>query len=218
MGTLHHSALRATAFIDADAPEVVRFAARHAGSGDDRQRAVRLYYAVRDSIRYDMTTFGLDPVQFKASKCLDADSAFCVPKAIALAAAARAARIPARLGFADVRNHLVSPRMATLIDDDVFRWHAYTSLMIDGQWVKATPAFDIGLCERQGVKPLEFDGRQDSIFHPFDERGRKHMEYVRFIGEFDDFPFKEFGVEMRKAYPRMLARLDAERARNKAIA
>jgi transglutaminase-like putative cysteine protease len=92
--SLHHSALRATAFIDADAPEVVRFAARHAGSGDDRQRAVRLYYAVRDSIRYDMTTFGLDPVQFKASKCLDADSAFCVPKAIALAAAARAARIP----------------------------------------------------------------------------------------------------------------------------
>jgi transglutaminase-like putative cysteine protease len=159
MSTLNHSALWATSFIDADAPAVVRFAGQHAGSGNDRQRAVRLYYTVRDSIRYDMTTFGLDPAQFKASKCLHADSAFCVPKAIALAAAARAARIPARLGFADVRNHLVSPRMATLIDDDVFRWHTYTSLMIDGQWVKATPAFDIGLCERHGVKPLEFDGR-----------------------------------------------------------
>jgi len=90
--------------------------------------------------------------------------------------------------------------------------------MIDGRWVKATPAFDIGLCERHGVKPLEFDGREDSIFHPFDERGRKHMEYVRFIGEFDDLPFEEFSAQMRKAYPRMPAHLDAERARNKAVA
>jgi transglutaminase-like putative cysteine protease len=212
MSRAHQEALRATAFIDAEAPEVERFASEHAGSGDARRRAVRLYYAVRDSIRYDMTTFGLDPAQFKASNCLHAESAFCVPKAIALTAAARAAGIPARLGFADVRNHLVSPRMATLIDDDVFRWHAYTSLMIDGRWVKATPAFDIGLCEKHGVKPLEFDGTEDSIFHPFDQRGRKHMEYMRFIGEFDDFPFEEFGVEMRKAYPRMLAHLDAERA------
>jgi transglutaminase-like putative cysteine protease len=150
----HHSARRATAFLDADAPEVVRFAARHAGSGDDRQRAVRLYYAVRDSIRYDMTTFGLDPVQFNASKCLDADSTFCVPKAIAFAAAARSTRIPARLGFADVRNHLVSPRMAALIDDDVFRWHAYTSLMVDGRWDdrRKHPHVSYGTAKREGER------------------------------------------------------------------
>jgi transglutaminase-like putative cysteine protease len=216
MSELHHSASRATAFIDADAPAVVDFVERHAGAGDDRARAVRLYYAIRDSIRYDMTTFGLDPAPFKASNCLAAESAFCVPKAIALAAAARAAGIPARLGFADVRNHLVSPRMAALLDDDVFRWHAYTSIMIEGRWVKATPAFDLGLCERHGVKPLEFDGREDSIFHPFDERGRKHMEYVRFVGEFDDFPYEDFSAAMRAGHPRMLAHLDAERTRDKA--
>jgi len=211
MSNLHHSALQPTAFLDADSPIVCDFAERHAGEGEPRERAVRLYYAVRDAIRYDMTTFGLDPNQFRASEVLQAPRAFCVPKAIALAAVARAAGIPARIGFADVRNHLTSPRFTALMDDDLFRWHAYTSLWLEGRWVKATPAFDIGLCERHNVPPLEFDGHEDSIFHPHDGLGRKHMEYVRFIGEFDDLPFETFDREMRIAYPRMLAAFAAER-------
>jgi transglutaminase-like putative cysteine protease len=211
MNSVHHEALRPTPYIDADAPDVRAFVERHAGTVTAREKAVRLYYAVRDAIRYDMTTFGLDPAQFRASNVLNTSSAFCVPKAIALAATARAAGIPARLGFADVRNHLTSPRFAALMDDDLFRWHAYTSLWLDGRWVKATPAFDIALCEKHGVKPLEFDGGEDSIFHAFDQRGRKHMEYVRFIGEFDEFPFASFSAEMRRAYPRMLAAFDEER-------
>jgi Transglutaminase-like superfamily len=163
MNSVHHEALRPTPYIDADAPDVRAFVERHAGTGTAREKAVRLYYAVRDAIRYDMTTFGLDPAQFRASNVLNMSSAFCVPKAIALAATARAAGIPACLGFADVRNHLTSPRFAALMDDDLFRWHAYTSLWLDGRWVKATPAFDIALCEKHGVKPLEFDGGEDSI-------------------------------------------------------
>jgi transglutaminase-like putative cysteine protease len=211
MSILHQSTLRPTAFLDADSRTVRAFVDRHAGVGEPRERAVRLYYAVRDAIRYDMTTFGLEPNQFKASQVLQAPRAFCVPKAIALAAVARAAGIPARIGFADVRNHLTSPRFTALMDDDLFRWHAYTSLWLDERWVKATPAFDIELCERHNVPPLEFDGREDSIFHPHDGLGRKHMEYVQFIGEFDDFPFETFAREMRKAYPRMLAAFAAER-------
>jgi transglutaminase-like putative cysteine protease len=201
-------------FINSDAPEVREFALRHAGSsGDAREKAIRLYYAVRDAIRYDMTTFGLDVEPYKASNCLQAESAFCVPKAIALAAVCRAAGVPARIGFADVRNHITSPRFAALMDDDLFRWHAYTSIQLDGRWVKATPAFDLALCEKHGVKPLEFDGREDSIFHEFDARGRRHMEYVRFLGEYDDLPYDVYAAEMRAAYPRMLAHLDGERAR-----
>jgi transglutaminase-like putative cysteine protease len=205
-------AVAPTAFFDCDSRSVLDYARENAGRGSDRERAVRLYYAVRDDIAYDMTTFGLDPNQFKASNCLAADAAFCVPKAIALGAVARAAGIPARIGFADVRNHLVSPRMAALMDDELFRWHAYTSLFIEGKWVKATPAFDIGLCERYNVLPLEFDGRKDSIFHPHDGAGRRHMEYVRYIGEFYDVPFDEFSQAMRAAYPRMLTELDRQRA------
>src|SRR5215470_17689442 len=52
-------------------------------------------------------------------------------------------------------------------------------LHLDGRWVKATPLFDRALCERFGVRPLEFDGRADSLFHAFDAAGRRHMEYVR---------------------------------------
>ena len=204
--------LKPTRFIDSDSQAVRDFALRTAGSGDDLSRAVRLYHALRDAIPYDMRTFGLDEAQFVASNVLSARSAFCVPKAVALAAVARAAGIPAKVGFANVRNHLTSPRLEALMDDDVFRWHAYTSLFLDGKWVKATPAFDIGLCERHGVKPLDFDGRTDSIFHPFDQEGRRHMEYLDFIGEFSDMPYEAFAAEMRAAYPRMLDALEQDRA------
>ena len=62
---------------------------------------------------------------------------------------------------------------------DLFVYHGYTDLCLDGKWVKATPAFNLALCTRFRVKPLEFDGRDDSIFHPFDEDDRRHMEYLR---------------------------------------
>lgn len=208
--------LSATRYIDSDHPRVRAFVEQHAGEGNDIDRAVHLTHAVRDAISYDMWMFGLDEKDFVASNALDAPSAFCVPKAVALAAVARAAGIPARVGFADVRNHLTNPRIDAMMDgDDTFRWHAYTSLFLDGKWVKATPAFDMKLCQRNNVTPLDFNGRDDSIFHEFDATGRKHMEYVRFIGEFDDMPYEEFSDEMRKAYPRMLrelAEMRAERA------
>jgi transglutaminase-like putative cysteine protease len=136
-----------------------------------------------------------------------------VPKAIALAAVARAVGVPARIGFADLRNHLTSPKFAALMDDELFRWHAYTALFLEGRWVKATPAFDLARCQRHGVKPLEFDGCNDSIFHEFNPKGRRHMEYSRFFGEYDDLPFEAFTADMRKAYPRMLAYLGGERAK-----
>lgn len=206
------AALKPTRFIDSDSPAIRAFAEKHAGKGSDRERAVNLYYAVRDGVRYEMASFRLDPDQFVASNCLASPSAFCVPKAIALAAVARASGIPARVGFADVRNHLTSPRMEALMDDGVFYWHAYTSLYIDGKWVKATPAFDIALCDKHKVLPLEFDGTEDSIFHPFDGEGRRHMEYIRFVGEFDDLPFETFSEDMRRHYPRMLEALENDRA------
>ena len=204
--------LQATPFIDVDSDTVRAFTERHAGSGSDTERAIRLYYAVRDGVRYDMNAFGIEPERFVASECLQSSSAFCVPKAIALAAVARAAGIPARVGFADVKNHLTSPRIAALMDTDLFLWHAYTALFLNGKWIKATPAFDIELCNKHGVQPLEFDGREDSIFHEFDTAGRRHMEYVNFHGEFDDMPLEVFAAEMRKYYPRMLEALERERA------
>ncbi len=206
------AALGSTRYIDSDSEVVSDFVSDHAGDGDEISKAVNLYYALRDSIRYDMRSFSLDEDLYVASKVIGTAGTFCVPKAIALAATARAAGIPARLGFANVRNHMTSPRLAELMDGDVFHWHAYTSLCLDGQWVKATPAFDLRLCERYGVLPLEFNGREDSIFHPYDREGREHMEYVNFIGEFDDLPYGTFAAEMRTHHLRMLEGLEADRA------
>jgi len=185
-----NDALTATPTIDCDHAEVVAFAKEHAGaSNDPRAQAVQLYYAVRDGVRYDPYALVLTIPGLKASRSLELGRAWCVPKAILLAAACRALGIPARIGFADVKNHLSTERMRQTMKSDVFYWHGYTAIELGGQWVKATPAFNIELCEKFRMKPLEFDGFEDSIYHPFDLDGHQHMEYLRFHGEFDDLPF-----------------------------
>jgi transglutaminase-like putative cysteine protease len=122
---------------------------------------------------------------------------------VLLAAVCRAQGIPARLGFADVRNHLSTERLRSTMKTDVFAWHGYTSLWIDGAWRKATPAFNIELCEKFGLLPLEFDGESDSLYHPFDRAGRQHMEYVNERGAFDDLPLAQIRAVFREIYPDM---------------
>jgi transglutaminase-like putative cysteine protease len=134
---------------------------------------------------------------------LAAGRGFCIGKSAVLAATARAIGVPARVGYADVRNHFTSRRLRGRTKSDVFIWHSYTDLYIDRRWVKATPVFDQALCERVNLKPLEFDGRQDSLFHPFDREGRRHMEYLRDRGTFTDVPFETIQADFRRAYPNL---------------
>jgi transglutaminase-like putative cysteine protease len=148
LGSCRHDLrnLRPTAFIDSDHPAVQAFAAEHARGASDRERAVALVYAVRDGFRYDPYRIDLSPAGMKASTVLANGYGWCVPKATLLAAACRAAGIPARLGFADVRNHLSTERMRETMKTDLFVWHGYTDIWIDGAWRKATPAFNLALC------------------------------------------------------------------------
>lgn len=83
---------------------------------------------------------------------------------------------------------------------DVFYWHGYTSIYLDGSWVKATPAFNIELCEKFMIRPLEFDGTSDSIYHPFDLEGKRHMEYLNYRGEFDDVPMDQMITTFLEKY------------------
>jgi transglutaminase-like putative cysteine protease len=199
--------LAATPIIDADAPSVQDFALDRAGSaGDPRDRVLRLYYAVRDEIRYDPYSAAGSVEALRASTTLAAGRAWCVPKAVLLAAACRAIGIPARLGFADVRNHLSTQRMRAAMKTEVFYWHGYTSILVGAggtRWVKATPAFNIELCEKFGFLPLDFDGEHDSLYHPFDRDGRKHMEYLNERGEFDDLPLDAMRATFAEKYPGM---------------
>lgn len=211
--------LRPAAYVDSDAPGVVAFAREAAGpDGDDVARAVRLYYAVRDRIIYTPYCDFRSPDTYRASACLARGAGFCVAKAALLAAAARAVGIPARVGFADVRNHLATPRLRALMGTDVFYYHGYAEIHLAGRWVKATPAFDLGLCERFGVRALPWDGRQDSLFHPYDVGGRRHMEYLRDRGAVADVPVQEIRETFERVYPNIAegATVPATRFRDEA--
>lgn len=201
--------LCATALIDSDHPEIVAFARAHAPGGSDRERAVALYLAVRDGVRYDPYRIDLSEGGMRASTALRQGHGWCVPKAALLAAVCRAAGIHARLGYADVRNHMSTERLRQTMQTDVFIWHGYTDLWIDGHWVKATPAFNIELCDKFGLLPLEFDGRSDSIYHPYDKAGHRHMEYVHQRGTFDDMPLAQITADFRHVYANWIQAQDS---------
>ena len=199
--------LHSATFVDSDHPEVAAFArAAAGGERDPRRRAVALYYAIRDGVTYTPYCDYESPETYRASAVLAARAGFCVGKAALLAATARAEHIPARLRFADVRNHLCTPKLRELVGGDVFYYHGFVELELDGRWVKATPAFDLALCERFGVPPLEFDGREDSIFQAYDGAGRRHMEYLRDRGAVADVPVAEIMATFGREYPRLVAR------------
>jgi len=194
--------LAPTAFMDTTHPAVTAFVERAcAGAERDAEIARRLFAAVRDEIRYDPYQMPTDAGAYRASAVLEAGRAFCVPKAVLLSAAARARGIPARLGFADVRNHLQSDRLREQMGTDLFVYHGYSVLFIGGRWLKASPAFNAELCARFGVPPLEFDGESDALLHAFSGDGSRYMEYLTDHGTFDDLPLEELLDEYRRAYP-----------------
>src|SRR5690606_17719227 len=165
------------------------------------ERAISLYLAIRDGVLYDPYSATLDPEGLKASSTLRVGRGFCVAKAVLLAAVCRSAGIPARLGFADVRNHMSTAKMRERMKTDLFYWHGYTDIHLNGKWVKATPAFNIELCDKFGLKPLEFNGEEDSIYHPFDKAGNRHMEYVNYRGEFAEPPVEQILDTYMTHYP-----------------
>jgi len=202
----HEAYLKAGECIDSGNADVRAFAEKAAaGAGDEVSQTVKLYYAVRDGVLYDPYYAGEERRYFRASDCLQAGRGFCIPKAALLAASARAVGIPARVGYADVKNHLSSPSLIELLGTDLFLWHSFAELYLEGQWVKATPAFNARLCQHFGVEPLEFDGRHDSLFQEYNHGGRRFMEYVTLRGSYADVPYAEIVADFKRVYPRWLA-------------
>lgn len=193
--------LAPTPAIDSEHPAIRAFAHEHARGDSVRERAVSLYLAVRDQVRYDPYRIDLSPGGMRASTTLQQGHGWCVPKAVLMAAVARAAGIPARLGFADVKNHMSTEKLRRTMGSDLFVWHGYTELWIDGAWRKATPAFNLSLCEKFGLLPLAFDGVHDSLYHPYDRAGQRHMEYVNERGSFDDLPLERITADFAVVYP-----------------
>ena len=195
--------LRPTRFIDCDNEAVIKYAhAKTSVDKSDKQKAVDLYYAVRDEILYDPYHLELRPETISASLTLARGRGYCVEKSLLLAAVGRVHGIPSRLGFSIVRNHLATPKFIEQLRSDKFVFHGYNEFWLNEKWVKCTPAFNKSLCEKFGVEPLDFDGEHDSIFHAF-EHGKKYMEYLHDYGQFDDLPYDLFVSELKLHYPHM---------------
>ena len=171
------------------------------GIGDDQiTKAVKLYYAVRDGIWYDPYSPFYLPEHYRASGVLQKGRGYCVSKACLLCALARACGIPARVGFATVRNHLATRQLLEYLGSDLFVYHGYTEMYLEGKWIIATPAFNRELCQRHKVAPLEFDGREDSIFQPYNTEKKEYMEYVAYHGSYDDIPVDLIVTAWRDTY------------------
>jgi transglutaminase-like putative cysteine protease len=194
--------LEPTEIIDSDNQTIIDYAmAAIEDAGEDPiERAVKVYYAVRDPIWYNPYLPFYRPEHFRASNILKKGEAFCVGKASLLCALGRACEIPSRVGFADVRNHLATKQLLEFMGTDLFAFHGFVEFYLDNKWVKATPAFNLELCKRHKVIPLEFNGREDSIFHPYNAEQKQFMEYVAFHGTYADIPVDEIVKGWQKAY------------------
>ena len=188
-------------FINSDHPLIIDFVEQHTSDrATDLDNAISLYQATRDEIAYTPYWDFNDPETFRASNCPKTGKGMCQSKAAFLTAGARAAGIPARIGFADVINHMSSQKFLDLLGSNVFRWHAYTDLYLNGKWVKATPAFDAELCKAFNVPPLEFDGLGDSLFQPNNSDDQKFMEYIKDRGTYADLPHSEIIEDFKIHY------------------
>jgi transglutaminase-like putative cysteine protease len=200
--------LSPTFYIDFDNNDVIEFAKDCCKDlTTDMEKAKVLYYSVRDGIRYDPYSIDQSTESMKASVILKRKYGYCVAKAIVLTALLRSQNIPARLGFSDVKNHLNTKRLKELMGTDLFIDHGYVEIYLNEKWVKATPAFNLQICQNFKVKPLEFDGITDSIFHEFDTEGNRHMEYVKDYGPFADLPWERILKRSKEAYPKYFENL-----------
>ena len=194
--------LSPTPIIDSDNDLLVDYAMKSVkgSSNDPVSKAVKLYYAVRDVIWYDPYLPFYRPEHYQASNVLKKGRAFCVGKATLLCALGRVCGIPSRVGFATVRNHLATKQLIEFLGSDLFVYHGFTEFYLEDKWIKATPAFNIELCRKHKVIPLEFNGREDSIFHPFNSDKKLFMEYVDDHGTFDDIPVDKLVVAWEEVY------------------
>lgn len=193
--------LKPTPIIDSDNP-IIRDCAEKVSKDANGtvETAIKLYLFVRDAIRYDPYSPFYLPEHYRASYVLKRGRSFCIPKASLLCALCRACGIPSRIGLADVRNHLATRQLLNFMGSDIFVYHGFVEIYLEGKWLKATPAFNRELCERHNVAPLEFNGREDSIFQPYNLNKQKFMEYIGFHGIYADIPVEEIVRGWKEAY------------------
>ncbi|MCO7223908.1 transglutaminase family protein [Pleionea sp. CnH1-48] len=195
--------LKETDFFNFSHPAVQELISQVKGDTDS-DKAVSIYYLVRDSIRYNPYTVESGIASLKASFAIEKKEGYCIPKSALMVAMCRYFNIPARIGLADVKNHLSSPRMVEWLGTDYFAMHGYADVWLNDRWVKSTPVFNRDLCERYNVETLEFDGQNDAIFQSNSDDGTEYMEYLKEHGTFDDIPVQFIIEGFKQHYPHLV--------------
>jgi transglutaminase-like putative cysteine protease len=184
--------LKPTSIVDSDHP-LVKDKAQEITKGQKEviEKARSLFYFVRDHIRYNPYLPRYLPEHFRASNTLARGEGFCIQKASLLIALSRAVGIPARFHFVILRNHVLPEKIAELLVSNVIPDHGFVEFYLDGRWVGATPAFDLEMCQKYGIIPVEFDGRNEAKFHSHTQDGKLHIEYILDRGTYTDVPIEE---------------------------
>lgn len=167
----------------------------------EKEKATAVYLKIRDNWRYNPYVISLDEERYKASTIAKKPDGHCVDKAVLLIAALRALGIPARLRLAKVTNHIAVERLTEKFGTNILTPHGMVDVFLEGQWVKATPAFNKELCALNNVAPLEFDGTTDSVFQEYNDDGAQFMEYLEDYGHFPDVPVDFMLKNLEEHYP-----------------
>ena len=201
--------LKCTEIIDCDSDSIKEKALEVTkGLKADKDKAIALFYFVRDKIRHNAYTPLYDSNRYKASSTLRAGDGMCQNKAILLVALARSVGIPARLGFVDVEDYQLSESFKQMIGGvNTMPFHGFAELYIDGKWVHASPAYDLSTCRRKGFVPVEFDGVNDAKDSEYTKSGQLHMKHIKYHGPYEDLPldeiysyYREWIAKMGKAW------------------
>ena len=187
--------LKPTYFLNSDSETVVSLANEIVKDTTNTiEKAVKIFYWTRDEILYNpYETF--TPLQEKnrASHVISVKKGWCVQKACVLATLARALGIPSRLHFADIRNHQVPEKLKKLMGTDLFVYHGFAELYLNDHWLNAVPAFNITMCQKLNLPPVEFDGidsNKGSLSKTL-PNGQMYIEYITDRGVSSDLPLEK---------------------------
>ena len=174
------------------------------GLETEKEKAIALFYWVRDEIKYNMHTYIPSiKANFKASVTLRRKNGFCVSKSVLLSSFARAIGIPASIHLVDLINHKISQKIIDFMETNVMHYHGYSELYLNNKWVKLTPSFDPKTALKGGFIPMvDFDGENDAVFAVYDNEGRLFGEYVRDRGIHADLPLEEIERVFEEKYPK----------------
>jgi len=207
--------LKPTEVIDSEHEAIQRVAEKlthHCGS--DVEKAIKLFYFVRDSIQYNIYMISVALEDFKASTVLARRKGYCVQKAVLLTALGRAAGIPSRLAFAKIKNHRVPAHLLEQLGTNIFPRHGYNQIFLNGKWISAAATFHQELCQKNELRTVEFDGIRDAILPQTDLNDNLHIEYLEKYSPQADLPLEWVTKEVSKLFgPEKRAWLSEEDSR-----